>query len=247
MQRFILLLALFFASGLHAEEKIIVFAAASLTNALSEISTQFERNTGIKVQHSFAASSTLAKQIDHAAPADVFVSADIQWMDYLASKGKIDQTSRKTLLNNKLVMIAPKGQAFALEWNTRFDIAKAFSGRICTGEIESVPVGIYAKQALLNLGWWNALKSRLVGTQDVRSALSFVERGECMGIVYLTDAKISAKVDLVGVFPDQLHSPIEYPVALVKRNAASTQYLRYLQSDEAKAVFTQYGFEALTK
>lgn len=243
MKKILFVIALLYTSIVCAEEKIIVFAAASLTNALSEVSAQFEQQTGIKVLHSFAASSTLAKQIDNSAPADIFISADNKWMDYLESKSKIDKPSRKPLLTNQLVIISPKAKRFHVEFKDTFDFAKAFDGKLCTGDIESVPAGIYAKESLLSLGWWQSIRSRIVGTQDVRGALNFVERGECVGIVYLTDAKLSNKSDLVGIFPENTHSQITYPVALIKKNNASELYMSFLQSTMAKTVFAKYGFQ----
>ena len=226
-----------------AEEKLTIFAAASLSNALTEVDAQYEKATGIKVIHSFASSSTLAKQIENGAPADVFISADLKWMDYLQDKSLINKATRRNLLGNTLVLIAPKGKAFEVNFEKGFDMPKAFDGRLCTGDMESVPVGIYAKEALANLGWWNDIKSRIVGTQDVRAALAFVERGECLvGIVYETDAKISTKVDLIGVFPEVSHSPVVYPIASIANTKDVKAYLNYLQSQESLNVFKKYGF-----
>lgn len=233
-----------FSSNVFADSKITVFAAASLTNALSEISTKYEKETGIKIAHSFASSSVLAKQIENGAPADLFISADLKWMNYLQEKSLMNKSSRKNLLGNSLVLISPKGKSFAVQFDKAFDFSKAFDGRLCTGDIESVPVGIYAKEALSNLGWWKDIKSRIVGTQDVRGALAFVERAECnVGIVYETDAKVSSKVDLVGTFPESAHSPLLYPVAMTVNSKESAKaYLSYLQSDEAMNIFKKYGF-----
>jgi molybdate transport system substrate-binding protein len=227
-----------------AEEKLTVFAAASLTNALTEVDAQYENATGVKVIHSFAASSALAKQIENGAPADVYISADLKWMNYLQDKSLINKTTRKNLLGNTLVLISPKGKSFDVKFDNNFDLSKTFDGRLCTGDVESVPIGIYAKEALTNLGWWKDLKSRLVGTQDVRGALAFVERGECLaGIVYETDAKASSKVDLVGVFPEASHSAVVYPVAAIASAKDITySYLTYLQSKDALNVFKKYGF-----
>jgi molybdate transport system substrate-binding protein len=235
----------------HADEKLTVFAAASLTNALSDISTQFEKEKTAKVTQSFAASSTLAKQIENGAPADVFISADTKWMNYLQEKKLINTASRKELLGNKLVLIAPKGRGFNVKFDKSFDLSKAFDGRLCTGDIESVPAGIYAKESLTNLKWWESIKTRIVGAQDVRGALTFVERGECAaGIVYETDAKISSKVEIVGTFPEDSHKPIVYPMAMVA-NAKNTQlsgdYMTYLQSTTALDIFKKYGFSLINQ
>jgi molybdate transport system substrate-binding protein len=243
-----ILLLLLSISG-YAEEKLTVFAAASLTNALSEVDAQYEKESGVKITHSFAASSTLAKQIESGAPADVFIAADLKWMNYLQDKSLINKTSLKNLLGNELVLIAPKGKVFAVKFDKSFDFAKSFEGRLCTGDVESVPAGIYAKEALTNLGWWKDIKSRVVGTQDVRGALVFVERAECnVGIVYETDAKISNKVDLVGIFPELSHAPVLYPVAsLANSKTATSTYLNYLQSTEALNIFKKYGFNITPK
>jgi molybdate transport system substrate-binding protein len=243
-KRYVFVIAFLVAAYAHAEEKLTVFAAASLTNALTEVDAQYEKATGIKVVHSFAASSALAKQIENGAPADIFISADLKWMDYLQDKSLINKATRRDLLGNTLVLIAPKGKAFAVKFDKSFDISKAFDGRLCTGDTESVPVGIYAKEALTNLGWWKDLKSRVVGTQDVKGALAFVERGECLaGIVYETDAKISTKVDLLGAFPEVSHSQVVYPVAAIANTKDNVKgYLNYLQSQDSLNVFKKYGF-----
>ena len=157
--------------------------------------------------------------------------------------------SRKDLLGNKLVIVAPKGRSFKVQFDKAFDFSKAFDGRLCTGDIEAVPAGIYAKESLTKLKWWDAIKTRVVGAQDVRAALVFVERGECAaGIVYETDAKISSKVDVVGVFPEEMHSPIVYPIALVTHSKnKGNDYLMYLQSVEARDIFKKFGFSMLAK
>ncbi|HSI44033.1 MAG TPA: molybdate ABC transporter substrate-binding protein [Methylotenera sp.] len=233
----------------NAEEKITVFAAASLTNALSDISTQYEKEKSVKIQNSFAASSTLAKQIENGAPVDIFISADSKWMNYLQDKKLINSSSRKDFLGNKLVLIAPKDRSFSVKFEPKFNIAKAFDGRLCTGDIESVPAGMYAKEALTNLKWWDAIKTRIVGTQDVRGALAFVERGECAaGIVYETDAKISNKVEIVGTFPEQSHTPIVYPMAMtanMKNPQLGSDFSNYLLSKNATAIFKKYGFNVI--
>ncbi|WP_047549528.1 molybdate ABC transporter substrate-binding protein [Methylotenera sp. G11] len=228
----------------QAEQKITVFAAASLTNAIQEIAAEYEKEKAVSIQTSFAASSTLAKQIEQGAPADIFMSADTRWMGYLQERGLIDPGSRTNLLGNQLVLIAPRGKAFKVEMDRKFNFGAAFSGRLCTGETESVPIGIYAKQALKNLAWWDAIKMRLVGTQDVRAALVFVERGECAaGIVYETDARVSAKVETVATFPEASHDPVIYPLALVKgASPQAAAFYHYMKGDKAKAVFTRYGF-----
>ena len=244
-----LVVSIAISNSVYADEKLIVFAAASLTNALTEIDTQYEKNTGIKIVHSFAASSALAKQIESGAPADIFISADLKWMNYLEDKSFINKASRKNLLGNDLVLITPKGKPIEVKFDKSFDFSKTFEGRLCTGDIDSVPAGIYAKEALTNLGWWNNIKSRIVGTQDVRGALAFVERGECnVGIVYETDAKISSNIDMVAVFPDSTHSPVLYPIAMIASSKKNTNsYLTYLQKTEVLGVFKKYGFNIYPK
>lgn len=226
---------------------IKVYAAASLSNALTDIAKQYEQQTGNTVTPVFAASSTLAKQIEAGAPADVFFSADEKWMSYLSQKGRVDSKQVSKLLNNELVAIAPKGRPFTFKPTADFKIAQAFKGYLCTGQTESVPVGIYAKQSLTSLGWLNQLKGRVVGADDVRAALTFVERGECSaGIVYSTDARISNKVQVVGIFPAYTHQPIVYPVAVTKntsQTATANDFVNYLKNDpQAQAVFVKYGF-----
>jgi molybdate transport system substrate-binding protein len=244
--------SIIFSGTAFADAKLTVFAAASLSNALTEISASYEANGTGKVISAFASSSVLAKQIENGAPADIFISADNKWMNYLQEKKLINNASRKDLLGNKLVLIAPKGRGFNVKLDKSFDLAKAFDGRLCTGDIDAVPAGIYAKQSLTYLNWWDSIKTRIVGAQDVRAALAFVERGECAaGIVYETDAKISTKVEIVATFPEQSHVPIVYPIAIVSNaNMASTNklasdYLNYLQSPNAIAIFKKYGFSVI--
>ena len=235
-----------------ADEKVTVFAAASLTNALTDISAlyekgHYEKEKDTKIVHSFAASSTLAKQIENGAPADIFISADTKWINYLQDKKLINTASRKEFLSNKLVLIAPKGRGFNVKFDKSFDFSKSFDGRLCTGDIDSVPAGIYAKDSLIYLNWWNDIKTRIVGTQDVRGALAFVERGECAaGIVYDTDAKISNKVEIVTTFPEESHKPIVYPMAfVVNAKNVNNDYFSYLQSSNALDIFKKYGFNIL--
>ena len=240
----LVLLAAFSVEPTRAEEAVRVYAAASLTNALTEISDDWRRAGHPKPTMVFAGSSTLAKQIEHGAPADVFAPADGTWMDHLARRGKIDRASRVDLLGNELVMIAPKGRGFPVTLDRIFDLPAAFDGRLCTGEPIAVPAGTYAKQALAAYGWWAALSSRIVGTEDVRTALAFVERGECaLGIVYATDAAISTKVEVVARFPAGTHDPIAYPVAIVAgAGFRARPFLDHLRSDAAQQVFRRHGF-----
>ena len=228
----------------NADEKVTIFAAASLTNAISEIAAEYEKMQQANIHTSFAASSTLAKQIEKGAPAEIFISADTKWMNYLQDKNLIKEGSKVNLLGNQLVLIAPKDKVFKADMDKSFNLAAAFSGRLCTGEMESVPVGIYAKQSLKSLNWWDSIKMRIVGTQDVRAALVFVERAECAaGIVYATDAKVSTKVEKVGVFPESTHEPIVYPLALLNNARPQAMvFYDYLRSEKAQTIFAKYGF-----
>ncbi|KQY54897.1 molybdate ABC transporter substrate-binding protein [Lysobacter sp. Root494] len=250
--RLVLLLALLLcgspqAAGRVAETPARVFAAASLTNALEEIATQWQRAGHPRPVLAFGASSTLAKQIEAGAPADLFASADRKWMDYLDARNRIDRNSRVEMLGNTLVLIAPKGHRFDAKMQAGFRIADAFKGKLCTGEPDVVPVGIYAKQALEKLGWWQSLQPRIVGADDVRTALAFVERGECgAGIVYASDARISRKVEVLAAFPAHTHAPIVYPFALVKNaRPEAAAFLNHLHTPQAAAVFRRHGFTVL--
>lgn len=229
-------------------ESVTVYAAASLTNAINDLEKIYEKQNKVEVKTSYAGSSTLAKQIEAGAPADIFISADTQWMDYLQNKKLVAANDRLNLLGNRLVLITPKGRSLKVKLDKTTDPNKAFTGKICTGDTKSVPVGKYAKQAFTNLGWWNRIEPKLVETEDVRAALNFVARGECqVGIVYATDAAISKDVTVVGVFPENTHTPIIYPVGLVKKNSNSTKFYQFLQSNQAKAVFKKYGFSVLAQ
>ncbi|KUM11124.1 molybdate transporter [Acinetobacter calcoaceticus] len=227
-------------------ESVTVYAAASLTNAINDLEKIYEKQNNIEVKTSYAGSSTLAKQIEAGAPADIFISADTQWMDYLQNKKLVTANDRLNLLGNRLVLITPKGQSLKVKLDKTTDPNKAFTGKICTGDTKSVPVGKYAKQAFTNLGWWSRIEPKLVETEDVRAALNFVARGECqVGIVYATDAAISKDVTVVGVFPENTHSPIIYPIGMIKKNPNSIKFYQFLQSNQAKVVFKKYGFSVL--
>ncbi len=233
----------------HAEEPVRVFAAASLTNALNAIAVKWQKSGHPAPSLAYGASSMLAKQIEAGAPADLFASADLTWMDYLEERKKIASATRVDLLGNELVLIVPKGRRFSMQMEAGFDLAGAFKGKLCTGVPGVVPVGIYAKQSLNALGWWSSLQNRIVGADDVRTALAFVERGECaVGIVYATDAAISAKVEVLGRFPAYTHKLIVYPFAVVKNaRPGALALLRYLKTaPESAALFRQYGFRVLT-
>ncbi|TXH04638.1 MAG: molybdate ABC transporter substrate-binding protein [Nevskiaceae bacterium] len=237
-------LLLTWSLGARAEDAVRVFAAASLTNALNDIGMRWQRLGHPRPSLAYAASSTLAKQIDAGAPVDLFASADLSWMEYLEARDRVRPDTRSNLVGNALVLIAPKGHAFKAEMRAGYDLAAAFEGRLCTGEPGIVPVGIYARQSLDALGWLAPLSGRIVGTDDVRTALAFVERGECAaGIVYASDAAISDKVEVLGVFPSSSHKVIVYPAALLRgARPEARAFLDYLKTPEAAAVFARYGF-----
>jgi molybdate transport system substrate-binding protein len=237
-------------SAVQAQEKsIIVFAAASLKNALDEVNAAFTKASGIKVAASYAASSALMKQIENGAPADVFMSADIDWMEYGAHHAVIKEATRVDLLGNRLVLIAPKDSKLgSLKIASGFDLAKlAGDGRIVTGDVRAVPVGKYAKAALEKLGAWAAAEPKFAMTENARAALTLVARGEAaLGIVYETDAKAEPNVKIIGVFPAESHPAIVYPVALTATaKPDADRYLAFLRSPAAKAAFEAHGFTFL--
>ncbi len=233
------------------ETTLTIFAAASMKNAVDDINAAFTRQTGIKTVASYAASPALAKQIEQGAPADVFASADLDWMDYLAQKKLIKNGTRTNLLGNRLVLIAPKDSKITeIAIGPGFDLAKlAGDGRIATADVRVVPVGKYAKAALEKLGSWTAAERKFAMTDNVRVALALVGRGEAaLGIVYETDAKVEPNVKIVGHFPENSHPPIVYPVALTanaKPDAA--KYLAFLRAGTAQVIFERYGFTYLVK
>ncbi|HUL89305.1 MAG TPA: molybdate ABC transporter substrate-binding protein [Pseudolabrys sp.] len=234
---------------LIAQEQITVFAAASLKNALDDVNAAFTKATGVKVTASYAASSALAKQIEIGAPADVFISADLQWMDYVTGKNLIKADTRINLLGNKLVLIAGKDSKIGnVKIEQGFDIARlAGDGRIAIADVKAVPAGLYAKAALERLGAWQAAEPKLAQAENVRATLAFVARGETpIGIVYETDAKVEPNVRIAGVFPDDSYPPVIYPVAATANARAEvTRYLQFLRSSDAKSVFEKYGFSYL--
>src|SRR5690242_14037249 len=222
-----------------------------MKNALDDVDGDFTKQSGITVVASYDASSALMKQIEQGAPADVFISADLKWMDYGSQKKLIDDKTRVNLLGNTLVLIAGKGSKLGnVTINSSLDLAGfAGEGRIATGDVRAVPVGIYAKNALQKLGLWDAVEPKLAMVGNVRAALVLVARGEApLGIVYATDAKVEPAVKIVGVFPDVSHEPIVYPVAATRTaKPAAALYLSFLRSVAARASFERYGFSVLTK
>ncbi len=233
------------------EKALTIFAAASLKNALDDISAAFTKQTGIKTVASYAASSALAKQIEAGAPADVFASADLEWMDYLEGKKAIKDNTRVSLLGNRLVLIAPKDSKIDnVTIGPGFDLAKlAGNEKITTGDVRAVPVGKYAKAALEKLGAWKAAESKFAMAENVRAALALVARGEAaLGIVYETDAKVEPGVKIIGAFPPDSHPAIVYPVAVTAgAKPEAAQYLSFMRSQAAKTVFERYGFSFLIK
>lgn len=231
-----------------AADKITVYAAASTTNAVRDIIALYEKaQPGMEVKTSFAASSALAKQIEQGAPAQVYISADNDWMDYLEKKDLLEPGTRRPLLANALVLIAPRSSRLKVEMDTGFDLAGALGeGRLCMANPDAVPAGKYGKKALISMGWWSKVVKSVVPAEDVRAALAFVEREECAaGIVYSTDARISDKVRVVATFPKGTYPDIEYPVGLIKpAGDAAAGFLEFLGSDAARAVFEKYGFVA---
>lgn len=233
------------------DKTLTVFAAASMKNALDDVNAAYTKATGVKVASSYAASSALARQIEQGAPADVFVSADLKWMNYLAEKKAIKGDTRINLLGNKLVLIAPKDSKIGtVTIGQGFDLAKlAGDGRIATGDVKAVPAGLYAKAALEKLGAWQAAEPKLATADNVRAALLLVSRGEApLGIVYETDAKVEPGVKIVGTFPDNSHEPIIYPVAATATaKPDATSYLAFLRTKTAKDIFEKYGFSFLIR
>lgn len=234
------------APGAEPPPLLTVFAAASLTNVLQPIGTAFTSQSKVPVRFSFASSSQLARQIESGAPADVFMSADQEWMDYLQERKLIVTSTRRDVVSNRLVLIAPADSTLQLRIGSGFAIAAALggSGRLATGETLSVPVGKYAKEALTRLGVWAAVQPRIVGADNVRTALNFVARGDAMlGIVYATDAKGEPRVRVVDVFPAASHAPITYPAAATARSGSeAARFVSYLAGEEAQARFQQDGF-----
>jgi len=232
--------------AVHGTETVTVFAAASLAQAITDLADVFTAKGGGKVTPSFAGSSILAKQIENGAPANLFISADEDWMNYLADRQLIVPPSRLDLLGNRLVLIALRESPIRGEIGPGFPLAQLLGdSRLATADPDHVPAGKYAKAALGKLGVWTGIESKLARADNVRAALALVERGECaLGIVYATDAAISMKVRIVGAFPEDTHPPIVYPVALVsgKDTPASRSFLDFLKTPEARSVFEKYGF-----
>ena len=236
------------AAPVQADE-LIVFAAASLKNAADEIGQSYEAAGHGKVTYSFAASSDLAKQIENGAPAAIYIAADTKWMDYLADRGFIVPESRRDLLGNRLVLIAPADSDWAIDLAADAPLAQSLGdGKLAMADPDSVPAGRYGKAALESLGLWPEVEAAVVRTKDVRAALALVERGEAAaGIVYATDAAVAMAVRVVDEFPASSHPAIVYPVALVagQDDPAARSFYEFLTGPKAAAVFLDYGFAVL--
>ena len=228
-------------------EELVIFGAMSLTDALTEVSQRFGEVRNVKVYCNFAGSSTLQRQIEKGAPADVFISASPKQIDALQEAGLIDEDSRRAILSNRLVLVAPVNSPLAM--NDTGLLAQDLIRRIAIGEPNSVPAGIYGKEALIYLGVWDAVQPKLIPSTDVRSTLAYVESGEVdVGIVYQTDAKLSKKVKVIYQFPDSSHSPIVYPAAVLRDTGSKVlaqAFLDYLQTAEAAAIFEKHGFSVV--
>lgn len=238
---------LFALASSAAAQDLVVFAAASLQNAFQEVGQAYQQKTGRRVKFSFAASSALARQIEQGAPASIFASADEKWMDFLQERKLIVNETRRSLLGNRLVLVVPAASTIKVDLKANFDFKKLLGadGRWVTGDPSNVPVGRYAQEALTKLGVWDFAQTRLVRAENVRVALAFVERGEvAAGVVYETDAAISQKVRVAGVFPADSYTPVTYPVALVAKNdsPAACEFLQFLDGPEAREVYKKFGF-----
>jgi molybdate transport system substrate-binding protein len=234
----------------EAQSNLVVLGASSLTDALNEIGPAFTAKTHRGVTLSYAASSALARQIEAGAPADVFVSADIEWMDYLQTRNLINPATRRKVLGNRLVLISPADSTVTIKIAPHFALAKLLGdGRLATGNPDSVPVGKYAKSALTKLGVWSQVQDKIAAADNVRAALALVARGEApLGIVYRTDALVEKKVRIVADFPASSHDPIIYPAAATARaQAGAADFVKFLSSPAARAIFAKYGFDPAPK
>jgi molybdate transport system substrate-binding protein len=237
----------------HAQAEggdLVVFAAASLKNALDDVNKQWQKDTGNSAKISYAGTSALAKQLEQGAPAQLFISADIRWMDYVEKKDLIRKETRSNLLGNRIVLIAPKDKAKgkALDIKPGFDLAKTIGeGRLAMANVEAVPAGRYGKASLQKLGLWASVSGKLAQAENVRAALLLVSRGEApAGIVYRTDAASDKGVTIIGTFPQDTHPPIIYPIALTtSAGPDAAAFLAYMKSAKAKPLFEAQGFTVL--
>jgi molybdate transport system substrate-binding protein len=238
------------AAAAQPKTPVTVFAAASLKNALDEVGKAFTASGGGGVRFSYGASSALARQIESGAPADVFVSADSDWMNYLDARHMVAHASRRDILTNHLALIAPAASKVRLRIGKGMPLAQALGGGRLAVAGPDVPAGKYAKASLTALGVWDSVSGRLAQAENVRGALAFVAHGEApLGIVYDTDAKVEPAVKIVGLFPDQSHPPIVYPAALTAGHDSpgDAAFLGFLQGPQARAIFRKYGFVVLPR
>ncbi len=224
---------------------LLVFGAASLSNALDEIIAGYAARDGVQIKASYGASSVLAKQLDAGAPADLFISADQEWMDYVEKKGLIRRESRIDLLGNALVLIAGQNNDVVVDLKPGVDLKIALAGqKLAVADPDSVPAGRYAKAALMALGCWDKVSNMLAPAENVRTALAYVARGDApLGIVYGTDARSESRVRTVAIFPASTHPPIIYPAALTANaTPAAVKFLAYLSESGPQAIFAKAGF-----
>jgi len=245
----VLVLALAVGQAAAQDGEVLFFAAASLKNVLDAIDAQYQQDTGKHVTVSLAASSTLAKQIENGAPADIFMSADLDWMNYLAQRSLIKADTRKNLVGNELVLIAPKDSTIQITIAPGFDLARLLAGgKLAMADTSAVPAGKYGKAALEKLGVWDKVSGQIAQAENVRAALALVARGEApLGIVYQTDAAVEPGVKIVANFSADTHPPIIYPIALLagSKNPDAVGYLGYLESAKALPLFEKQGFTVL--
>jgi molybdate transport system substrate-binding protein len=239
-----------FARASAAQDKdVVVFAAASLKTALDEISAAWQRDTGKRAIASYAASSALARQIEQGAPADLFISADLDWMDYVEQRKLIKSDTRTNLLGNRIVLITPKDSRVSARIEPSLALAALLgTGRLAMADTNAVPAGKYGKAALEALGVWNTVQDKVAQAENVRAALLLVSRGEApLGIVYQTDAAADPNVRIIDAFPANTHPAIVYPVALTtdSRNADAASLLAYLKSAKARPLFEKQGFSVI--
>ena len=238
-------LAVLLAPAVHAAAPLTVFAAASLKESLDEAAAAYRAQGGTRVRVAYAASSTLARQIEQGAPAQVFIPADREWMDYLQQRGKVDPGSRHDLLGNRLVLVAPRHGVAAVDLARPGSVARALGdGRLAIAQTATVPAGRYGRQALAALGHWNAVQPRLAESDSVRAGLMLVARGETpLGVVYASDARAEPRVRVVATFPADSHPPIIYPAAAVApAGAPARDFVRWLATPPARAIFARHGF-----
>ena len=237
------------APSSQAADKVVVFAAASLKNALDVVNASWMAESGKTATISYAASSALARQIEQGAPADIFISADLDWMTYLSDKKLTKPDTSVSLLGNRIVLIAPKDSPVETKIAPHFPLADLLGdGRLAMADVKAVPAGKYGKAALESLGIWAGVEGKVAQAENVRAALKLVATGEApLGIVYQTDAVADPSVRVVGVFPEDTHLPIVYPVALTaeSNNPDAAEFAKYLQSSEARKLFEAQGFTVL--